>query len=69
MISQNKQGEVLKIILGASPVVQRLSSHVPLLLGPGFAGSDSGCGHGTAWQNPCCGRHPTYKVEEDGHGC
>ena len=18
---------------------------------------------------PCCGRHPTYKVEEAGHGC
>ena len=18
---------------------------------------------------PCCGRHPTYKVEEDEHGC
>ena len=18
---------------------------------------------------PCCGRHPTYKIEEDGHGC
>ena len=18
---------------------------------------------------PCCGRHPIYKVEEDGHGC
>ncbi len=18
---------------------------------------------------PCCGRHPTYKVEEGGHGC
>ena len=18
---------------------------------------------------PCCGRHATYKVEEDGHGC
>ena len=18
---------------------------------------------------PCCGRHPTQKVEEDGHGC
>ena len=18
---------------------------------------------------PCCGRHPTYRVEEDGHGC
>ena len=23
----------------------------------------------TTWQKPCCGRHPTYKVEEDGHGC
>ena len=18
---------------------------------------------------PCCGRHPTYKMEEEGHGC
>ena len=18
---------------------------------------------------PCCGRHPTYKIKEDGHGC
>ena len=18
---------------------------------------------------PCCGKHPTYKAEEDGHGC
>ena len=18
---------------------------------------------------PCCGRHPTYKAEEEGHGC
>ena len=53
----------------ASPVAQRLSSHVPLFGGPGFTGSDSGCGHGTAWKKPCCGRHPTYKVEEDGHGC
>ena len=29
-------------IQGASPVAQRLSSHVPLLGGPGFAGSDPG---------------------------
>ena len=36
---------------------------------PGFAGLDPGCGHGTAWQKPCCGRRPTYKVEEHGHGC
>ena len=53
---------------GAGPVAEWLSSHVPLLGGPGFAGSDPGCGHGTAWQ-PCCGRRPTYKLEEDGHGC
>ena len=49
----------------ASPVVQRLSSHIPLLGSPGFASSDPGCGHGSAWQKPCSGRHPTYKVEED----
>ena len=49
-------------------MAQWLSSHVPLLGGPGFAGSDPGCGHGTARQ-PCCGRRPTYKLEEDGHGC
>ena len=45
---------------GAGLVAQRLRSPVPLLSGPGFAGSDPGCGHGTAWQ-PCCGRRPTYK--------
>ena len=54
---------------GAGPVVQRLSTHVPLLGSPGFTGSDPRHGHGTAWQKPCCGRRPTYKVEEDGHGC
>ena len=51
---------IKKQIRGASPVAQRLSSYVPLLGGPGFAGSDPGCRHGTAWQ-PCCGRRPTYK--------
>ena len=55
--------------LGASPVAQWLSSNVLLLSGPGFASSDLGCGHGTAWQKPCCGKRPTYKVGEDGHGC
>ena len=55
--------------MGAGLVVQRLSSHVLLLGGPGFASSDPGCGHGTTWQKPCCGRRPMYKVEEDGHGC
>ena len=51
-------------------MAQRLSSHVPLLGGPEFTGSDLGSGHGTAWLKPsCCGRRPTYKVEEHGHGC
>ena len=53
----------------AGLLAQWLSSHVPLLGGPGFTGSDPGCGHGTAWQTPCCGRHPTYKVEEDRRVC
>ena len=50
-------------------MAQRLRLRVPLLGGLGFAGSDPGCGHGTAWQKPCCGRRPKYKLEEDGHGC
>ena len=33
----------------AGPVVQWLSSHILLLGGPSFAGSDPGCGHGTTW--------------------
>ena len=36
--------------LGAGPVVQRLSSHILLLCGPGFTSSDPGCGQGTARQ-------------------
>ena len=34
----------------AGPVAQRLSAQFLLLGGPGFTGSDPGCGHGTAWQ-------------------
>ena len=55
--------QIIKEHVGASPVAQRLSSHVLLLGGPGFAGLDVGATLGT----PYCGRHPTYKVEEDGH--
>ena len=54
---------------GASLVAQRLSSHVPLrrprqgslvrILGKDMA----------LLIKPCCGRCPTYKEEEDGHGC
>ena len=39
-----------KSYLGASPVAQQLSAHVLLFGGLGFAGSDPGCRHGTAWQ-------------------
>ena len=53
--------------VGSGLMAQWLSSHVPLLGGPGCAGSDPEFEHGTTWQ-PCCGRHPTSKVEEDGHG-
>ena len=54
---------------GDSLVAQQLSAHLLLLSSLGFAGSDPGCGHGTAWQKPCYGRRPTYKVEENGHRC
>ena len=60
---------IYKNISEAGRVVQWLSSHVPLLSGPRFTGSDPRYGHGSAWQKPCCGRHPAHKVEEDGHGC
>ena len=34
----------------------------------GFAGSDPGYRHGTAWQ-AMLGRRPAYKAEKDRHGC
>ena len=41
--------EDLKITKGAGLVAQLLSAHVLPLSSLGFAGSDPGCGHGTAW--------------------
>ena len=52
----------------AGPVAQQLSVHVPLLAArdslvriPGVDMAPFG--------TPYCGRHLTYKVEEDGHRC
>ena len=36
--------------------------------GLGFTGSDPGVDSASLGK-PCCGRHPMYKVEEDGNGC
>ena len=49
-------------------MAQKFSSHVQLLGGQGFAGSDPGCGHGTAWQ-AMLWQASHDKVEEDGHAC
>ena len=55
-------------IARAGPVAQWLSAHVLLSVVWGLpvripAADMASCG------KPCCGRRPTHKVEEDGHGC
>ena len=49
------------------PVVQWLSLHV-LLWWPGVCWFESPGQTCALLGMPCCGRRPTYKVEEDGHG-
>ena len=49
-------------------MAQQLSAHVPLLEVWGSLVQIPGADMAPLGM-PCCGRHPTYKVEEDGHGC
>ena len=49
-------------------MVQRLSSHVPLLCRLGLPVWISGADMAPLGK-PCCCMRPAYKVEEDGHGC
>ena len=54
--------------MGAGPVVQWVSWPV-LLWRPGVRWFGSQVWTYTLLVKLCYGRHPTYKVEEDGHGC
>ena len=54
--------------IGASRVVQWLSSHI-LLQQPGVHQFGSRVQTYALFVKPYCGRHPTYKIEEGGQGC
>ena len=61
--------DLLKNLLWGRPMAQWLSAYVLLLheacsLPVWILGVDK-----ALLGKPCCGRHVTFKVEEDGHGC
>ena len=59
---------IKKALLGAGPVVQLLNSHVPLWQ-PGVHWFGSQVWIYAPIGKSCCDKHPTYKLEEDGHRC
>ena len=68
-VTQQSVANELKVyILGTSPVAQQLRSHIPLWR-PGVCWFRSQVRTYALLGRPCCGRRPTYKVEEDGHRC
>ena len=68
MISFYSCSLTYKKIIGAGPMARWLSSRVPLQQ-PGVRQFASWVQTYTLLIKPGCGRHPTYKVEEDGQGC
>ena len=56
------------VLEGAGPAAQRLSLQF-LLRQPRVCGFGSWVWTYAPLVKPCCGRHPTYKAEEDGHRC
>ena len=69
--SVNAQHFMLQKLIGrsgVSPVVQRLGVRVLLRWPKGHRFRSRVWTYALLVES-CCGRHPTYKVEEDGHGC
>ena len=60
--------ELKMFIQGASLVAQQLSS-CALLRRPRVRWFGSWAQMYAPLMEPCCGRHPTYKIEDDGHRC
>ena len=67
-MQENQKTSDKMAALGASQVVQWLSLHFPLQR-PRVHSFRCHVWTCALLVKTCCDRHPTYKVEEDGHGC